>query len=494
MKILWLYRYTPHRHYNHWFHTDFARVISEDPNIALKFYGWDMQKREDWADLLLMPYNERLTMSDLKKEFDYNVVILDCYNRAYTSVALTRMWLPPDFKDINVPKIVIEGDYHNQKDPKWYLNLNIDLIIHRHYSNVIRAKEDLSIQSIWLPCSIDNNIFKSNSDIQRVNKFCFAGEGTSGVYEYRRRASKILKLNNMLVTMSLIREEEYIKCLQSYISHVSCSSVFDLDIAKSFEIMSSGSVLYTDKCDANGFKELFPENSYCTYKRNFSDLLKNAEKIMNEPEYRKHLITNAMKCIAEKHTHQIRAEQLIETITKIFNLSYEPEIKEDAQSLLQKIKNFFAPKEQIVVDITSSTITESKTEIETNVQSEISVDLSLETEQKLRELYKICKVCVLGKTCYDIICNKIAGNSLVIAVNNEALAKKIVGEDFQFEIFPENTKEFIFKDITVRVPCPLIKYLTRQFGNEVEINLAKKNTVLKLNQNEYKFISRKKQR
>lgn len=78
MKILWLHRYTPHRHYNHWFHTDFARALSEESNIILKMYGYRMHEREDFRDLLVTKYKESMSMSDLKKEFDYDIVILDC--------------------------------------------------------------------------------------------------------------------------------------------------------------------------------------------------------------------------------------------------------------------------------------------------------------------------------------------------------------------------------------------------------------------------------
>jgi len=160
MKILWLYRYTSHRHYIHWFHTDFARVISEQENVTLKMYGYRMHERKEFKDLLLKEYSENITMAGLKREFNYDVVILDCWNRAYKDIYAKELWLPKDFKSCIIPKVVIEGDYHNIRDPKWYTNLNIDLILHRHLSNVKRAKKDLSIKSLWLPCSIDNNIFK----------------------------------------------------------------------------------------------------------------------------------------------------------------------------------------------------------------------------------------------------------------------------------------------------------------------------------------------
>ncbi|KKL18144.1 hypothetical protein LCGC14_2478480, partial [marine sediment metagenome] len=232
MKILWLYRYTSHRHYIHWFHTDFARVISEQENVTLKMYGYRMHERKEFKDLLLKEYSENITMAGLKREFNYDVVILDCWNRAYKTIYAKELWLPKDFKSCIIPKVVIEGDYHNIRDPKWYTNLNIDLILHRHLSNVKRAKKDLSIKSLWLPCSIDNNIFKPNLEIKRDNIICAVGEMDNKVYKYRIEALKILKDNHLIVRERLIREEKYITCLQSYIAHLNGSSTFDLDIAK----------------------------------------------------------------------------------------------------------------------------------------------------------------------------------------------------------------------------------------------------------------------
>ena len=320
MKILWLYRYTPHRHYNHWFHTDFARAISEEDNVNLKIYGYQMEEQKDINNLLFKPYNESILMKDLRKEFDYNIIILDCWNRAYKSPFIKQMWLPKDFKYINVPKIVIEGDFHNIKDPKWYLDLNINLILHRHYTNIKRANRTLPIKNIWFPCSINNNIFKPTSRLTRINKFCAVGEMNNDVYKYRKEALKILKNNNLITKERLLREEKYIICLQSYVSHLNGSSLYNLNIAKMFEIMASGSVLLTDKIDASGIKELFPDNSYCTYKRDYSNLISNAKKIINEPEYREYITTNAIKCINEKHTHEIRVKQLINIIKQEFKI------------------------------------------------------------------------------------------------------------------------------------------------------------------------------
>jgi spore maturation protein CgeB len=87
-----------------------------------------------------------------------------------------------------------------------------------------------------------------------------------------------------------------------------------------FEIMASGSVLLTDEGDDYGLRELFVDDSYCTYKRDGSDIIKKAKLIINESGYRDLITKQAIKCITEKHTHKIRAKELIDIIEKNFKM------------------------------------------------------------------------------------------------------------------------------------------------------------------------------
>ena len=64
----------------------------------------------------------------------------------------------------------------------------------------------------------------------------------------------------------------------------------------------------------NGVTKLFPSNSYCTYKKDYSDIQSKVKKIINEPEYRKTITSNAIKCIKNKHTHKIRVQQILKII------------------------------------------------------------------------------------------------------------------------------------------------------------------------------------
>lgn len=314
MKILWLSNYKKRRQ-NNWYHYDFAKALAKRPDVELKTYGKDMSIGH--PEYNLQPLDLSIKMKDLKKQFDFDVIIMDGRWRFFIRQSGGQNWLPRNFDKFNkVPKIMIEGDYHNFRIKKWYQDRKIDIILHRHKSNVAQATIDLpEIKHIWFPCSVDNKIFKPNSNIERQNKLYFIG-GLLPCYIYRKKAIKILKEQNLIKVFRRAGGQKYIEILQSSISHLNCSSKFHIDTAKMFEIMSSGSVLFTDDGDDYGLKELFPANSYVTYKRDFSDVISKAKKIISKSAFRKRITTRALNCIAKKHTHKVRIKELLKIIEK----------------------------------------------------------------------------------------------------------------------------------------------------------------------------------
>ena len=314
-KILWLYssKGTP-INYNHWFHMDFVRILKERKDVQVMPYGYLLKKY--YNDLTPIEWDSKITLKDLKKVFDFDVIIMDNKDRRFKYDS-GGSWLPKDFNDFNLtPKILMEGDYHAKA--KWHLDGKIDAFILRHKSQFIKCQKDYSLKKcFWLPCSVDTEVFKPNTQYNRKELIFYLGTLNKKVYPYRYEAHKILQEKN-LINSGRIFEQAYIKNLQSYICHLSGSSYFHIDPSKNFEIMASGSVLFTNEDNKSGIKDLFPQNSYCTYKSlDSSDVEKKAHKILNDYGYRQSLIQNALKCIKEKHTHQIRARELINIIKQI---------------------------------------------------------------------------------------------------------------------------------------------------------------------------------
>ena len=143
MRILWLYRYTPDYNFDHWLHMDFAEWINSYSEIQTKCYGHRLH--EVYPNFVVMPWEETITMKDIKKAFDFDVVILNTKSRMFEEYlppvnpdnlphSHSPTWLPRDFKEYDCPKVVIEEDYHWELNDDWYAENGIDLIMQRHYS------------------------------------------------------------------------------------------------------------------------------------------------------------------------------------------------------------------------------------------------------------------------------------------------------------------------------------------------------------------------
>jgi len=320
MKILWLFRYKPHWDWNRWFHMDFAEELAKQKGIELKSYGKGMTSSYPQFDL--QQYSPSTSIEKLRQKFKFDIIIMDGRARMVTTNRSKNTILPKNFDEFkDTPKIMIEGDYHNYKDFNWFLKRGVNIILHRHKNNVEKGEKNLpNIKHIWFPCSVDNTIFKPNPNINRVNKFCFIG-GLNCCYIHRKKAiNKLNKQNLIEVLHHRLKGQSYVNCLQSYVSHVNGSSLFNIETAKMFEIMACGSVLFTDEGKGDGLKRLFVEGSYVTYKRDFSDIISKARKILNNVKYRKNITSKAIDCINKRHTHTIRAQELLKIIKENYDI------------------------------------------------------------------------------------------------------------------------------------------------------------------------------
>ena len=505
LNILWLYG-SNHKFdkINHWYHLGFARILANKPNVNLMVYGYKMHQLH--PDIAKMSFDEKKTGKDIYKEFPFDVIIMDNKNRFAFSQTLKErrakvprhFWLKPSFFDglDNIPKVFLEGDYHlhfrmNRPEEKnWYQDRKVDLLLVRHLS-ALDYHQDKNMPIQWFPCSVNDQIFKPDPNKIRKDKICLISGYGINYYEYRNTAGKMLETERLAdVYPKRFIGEDYINNLQSYICHLSGSSIRAITPAKMFEIMASGSVLFTDEGLEYGLKELFPDDSYVTYnKKTYYDVISKAKKIIEDKDFRKHLTQKALKCIKQKHTHEIRAQELLDIITQRFNLNYQQPDKK--LNLLGKINKLFSSKPK--------PISYNKIEkLESNPKKTIEIEeLDTnknfpETNQKILEklITKGIKVCILKDTCYDILLNNEIGNTLTIAVNDEKEAKKIVGDYFVFADMPTKIKKYIFKNQKIYIPYPIFSYLKQYKGDKIEKKFAEKENRLILTDDEYKFIKR----
>ena len=336
MRILWLYKYFPLCNTDHWLHMDFARYINTVAGVKLQAYGPGLH--ELYSDITPTIWDKNITMKDLKKIFDFDVVICNTKSRMFTDylpmlhpnnlqkkTIAKDCWLPQDFDTFDCPKVMLEEDYHYELNDDWYYNRGIQLIIQRHKSNSLRIDK---VKQVWHPFSVNTKIFKPNLIGEKINKIHFLGALTE-VYIHRRTTIQILKANGYLedyIMGKLVKNDDYITALQKYTTYLSGSSLYYITPAKMFEIMACGGILVTnnqgsDISDDYGLNELFPANSIITYNNlNYGDLLDKVNNILTNKQLQERIRNQSLKVIKEKHTHDIRIIEIINTIKKEFKI------------------------------------------------------------------------------------------------------------------------------------------------------------------------------
>ena len=324
INILAFYRYFKYYNKDERLHLDFLRALARHPDINLRIYGPFV---EDYCpDLMLTEYSTNITIEEILRLFKADVFLALTKSRMFWDYnpyakSSSNCWLPLGFSGENaaskaIPRVVLEEDFHYEAGDDWYLEMGINLILQRHYS---QSQRKCAVSNLWLPFSVDTSIFKP-MDMPRKNRICFVGAKEAEAYIYRRQACELLSNLDWVDIYSKGEKigQDYVNCLQEYTCHLNGSSRYHITASKMFEIMASGSVLLTDESD--DLEMLFPSDSYVSYGRDFSDLESKARRILNKEEYRNSIASKAVKCIQDRHSHQVRVEELLEILEEEFNL------------------------------------------------------------------------------------------------------------------------------------------------------------------------------
>jgi len=311
--------------YNNHLHLDFFHAMAKCADVFM--YGPYVD--EDCPDISLAKYDQRYTIEDLVSMCNPDIIIMGnkarmlnspkcsvCYERANcTSCPEYDTWLPGGFAQFNqVAKVIIEVDYHYEKDETWYRQHNIDLILQRHYSQLSRQE---SIPMRWLPFAVNTEIFKPDSCRERINKICFLGSKKAAAYEIRREMCARLKKAGLLDDKGEAYGGRYVGYLQGYVSHLSGSSLYDLTVGKTLEIAASGSVLLTNTF--TGIDKLFDTEKQCfmEYQPDGSDIVAVAGKILNDRLLAREISSNAVAYIGGNHTYAHRIKELLKILADL---------------------------------------------------------------------------------------------------------------------------------------------------------------------------------
>lgn len=328
MKFLYIYRYCPEYHFDKFLHTDVVPFFEKAGHKCMA-YGHDLHLTYD-DSIVLQPYQKETTLSELYEKYPFDVILTGTKSRCFENYRpplvpppaeeiREECLLPSDFKEWKGIKIDLIEDYHYETDNEWYKEMNFQMVLQRHPANVDRFyKNDAQgIKCNAFPFSVDVELFKSDNQ-KRINKLAISASVVHEIYVWRKM------LLDKLVPLGLMEDfkeqrkvgNDYLKCLKEYISHGNCSSIYDILPAKCFEILASGSILFTDDNPKCGMYEIFDKDIFVTYKRDGSDIIDKANYILNNPEEMKEKAVKARQHILENHNHQTRIQELVNLIRK----------------------------------------------------------------------------------------------------------------------------------------------------------------------------------
>ena len=327
MNLLLLYMYDSQYDFDNWLHLKFAEYLAKTADVNLVCYGpW---LHEAYPHLIAEHFEDGRTLRSLVVSHLVDVVILLTNSSMFLCIRPETLygptehdcWLPPDFKDVDIPVVMLEEDYHYEIDDKWYHEVGVDIILQRHKCSSLRQE---TVPMKWFPFSVDHTVFKCDGR-ERARKVGFVGSCSHSAYPLRRTAIEQLQGTDYFHIdgrpgrghTDRIVGDAYIDQLRSCVSHLCCTSKYSITPAKIFEIMASGSVLFIN--DEPQLRELFDGDCYVTYDSECSDVVAKARWIsehMTESS-RKTIVTQAREQILEKHTHDVRIQELLEIIRGI---------------------------------------------------------------------------------------------------------------------------------------------------------------------------------
>lgn len=286
-----------------------------------------LDRLNEYAECYVYGYDELYPyIDDLKKQF------MNLYDKHKPDVVIGYIYVQSPmedkgdlFRDMKCAKIFIECDWWKllvMKDPGWYKRQKFDLMMHRHAFN----NNLLDVPYVWLPMAADPNEFYDEGR-KRRNEISFAGSSKHPIYMIRQKAIQTLESNGLLKNhMKKLMQAEVGKdgiWRNQYNYHnllketaiLLTSTEHNGPFAKTFEAMASKCVVLSSPI----FKHqlLFEGDCVAIYKKDCSNIVNVARKLLNDKDYQNYLRENAYKEFIKKHTTQIRIKELYDNIVNL---------------------------------------------------------------------------------------------------------------------------------------------------------------------------------
>ncbi len=212
------------------------------------------------------------------------------------------------------PKVFYVIDTHLKKPFKklrrqlWHY----DIVICAQKEGAERLSHALKRKCFWVPLGCDPDIHRAHH-IPKTLDIAFVGT-------FGKKGSRpaILRMLHKRFPNSFIGQAPHTEMSKLYGSakigfNYSLSNDINMRI---FEVLSSGTLLLTNKISGNGFDELFKEGTHLITYSGLPNLLRSVEYYLKNASEREHIARSGHEECLAHHTYRIRVQAILDIIER----------------------------------------------------------------------------------------------------------------------------------------------------------------------------------
>jgi hypothetical protein len=237
-------------------------------------------------------------------------------------------WVSAALSKVDIPKFHITTDYcrpgFREDQAKWFEYVGYSAGIFRHKESL---KYPLGIDKVWLPFSVDANLYKKYA-LKDINKkqenVGFIGTAAGELYANRMSAINFLEKKKMLKITKILNKKKfkrqmlfgskYIKFISNSMFGLTCGGTCDYFTAKYLQIPAAYSMLV---CSNTNGLEMFPKDTYILFDRhNLEDMYNKILLSINNKKETREKIDILHKFVISKHDHHKRAKDWRKIVCK----------------------------------------------------------------------------------------------------------------------------------------------------------------------------------
>jgi len=271
-----------------------------------------------------------------KKIKDKPLLNPDKINKTYDFVVVDGIsaFVTEEWRKIKIPKAFIVEEMHH---PIWQeiengVKFKFDFLFHKYYNALYDKHPKIKNKFgnvIYLPHCVNHNVFKPSSF--KMIDVLLTGVVHQKVYPIRFKANSHLSKKKYFTRIArpadkspnIIKKnddrwpigKQYADLLSISKISITGGSKLHYPVMKFFEILSSGSLLVSDYFKELGTLGFEPGKNMVKIKCGSPEQLdKQMRDLLNDVDKRCEIANNGRKLILERHTVDIRAKQLIDSL------------------------------------------------------------------------------------------------------------------------------------------------------------------------------------